>query len=113
MFTVAARITTKPQSTHVGYRDTVTFTLSAAGNPRPTVTWMCRDGRELSEDGHIKMRTEGTEDGIKSELTIRGVRREDIGGYTVKVQNSAGEDWAEFKLGKLCCLLLSIVIIKS
>uniref|UniRef100_S4RSQ7 non-specific serine/threonine protein kinase n=1 Tax=Petromyzon marinus TaxID=7757 RepID=S4RSQ7_PETMA len=74
-----------------------TFTCMVSGRPAPTVTWQ-RDGKNVDNfvDSY-RFLTEGR-DGMHT-LKINSVRPSDMGTYSCKVKNSAGEVNASAILG--------------
>jgi formylglycine-generating enzyme required for sulfatase activity len=70
-------ITQQPQSKTVIVGLSVTFTVTATGNPSPTYLWR-KNGTNIS--------------GTSDSFTISSVQLTDLGTYSVVVSNSAGSD---------------------
>ncbi|CAM9413108.1 unnamed protein product [Lampetra planeri] len=87
----------RPTSQKVSQGYSATFTCMVSGRPAPTITWQ-RDGKNVDNfvDSY-RFLTEGR-DGMHT-LKINSVRPSDMGTYSCKVKNSAGEVNASAILG--------------
>lgn len=91
--TLPARILVKPQSLTVSEGENAKFTCDFDGDPTPSVTW-AREGQVIvSKHRHHVSTTDN-----KSTLDISSVDTLDEGSYTVLVENSEGQQEAQFSL---------------
>lgn len=69
-------VTSQPAAQQVATGGTATFSVMATGDPAPTYQWL-KDGQEISG-------------ATESTLAIDSVSADDVGSYTVRVENATG-----------------------
>ncbi|CAH1789051.1 unnamed protein product [Owenia fusiformis] len=87
---VAPKIMARPEDLAVLKGTKIHLQCGFSGDPRPTVTWL-KNRTTLQSDDLVNIETMRE----TSSLTVKKAAQEDSGQYTVKVQNSLGEDSAD------------------
>jgi len=92
---VVSTITQDPTNMSAMLGESVIFTCTATGNPRPDIAWTNQDGNMVGMTSDMVINTTS----IQSTLTLANLQDGDFDNYTCTATNMFGSDSATALLG--------------